>query len=739
MAAEIDPAIPNNKYSYLAPIVSTDFSIPFGDSKQYKSAAPNDRSSSVASSNALSQTTSVSPNSSRSSSGNYSITSGKALPIYYKNGMNMDTPLPQDSQQHYSPIINIPSYNNGSSNMFQSGINPAQDSHQYLSSMQSNPGMVSNNQNSTYLYGNSPLNYGSQSLDNADMFNRMSQPHQEHAYSQNPSTYRDVMGILSSQDTKQTPSQNIPSMVQYHSKAFLENYSPTIMPGASSNYGFSYGMPGTATLNNKLISNNHHLYGEPKTATAPYDADYSYSHQNLSPMYKSTGTGMQMFQPNTAAGNFVPLQVGVWDSRATDNNSCQPYKPLMLIPTESLERSILTRLSCKDNANEYSPIFKSDSRFSNSISSQSKITRIEKLLRTGGTTRLYHPPGLNNGIPGEVPPASGPVGKHTTTGQDILEKCIAAIYSALGSEEDFSTYLSSITDSGIVEAGREPSRGIKEQLDVPEGVSLIMDARHKEEIQQTFMKWTSNRPKTENFFRMEDKKGLSFSLEELKEALDIIMSRPPRRINNYVARQLLTDATYGQGRGVTEFSSNQITSLHSLSYKTRQPCGLAPAGSALYTSPEGSQDIVQSVHYTISQDDIPFVNSKKSNKYDPHYCRRQGIYKEGWCGYCKMGGWYLMKNSGYLYHQNHEHGIFPGGYTFEDPLVIRRKVIRETRWEGLCGICYHWIDLDHTDRKLWGTWYRHYKLCVNEYEEIKKLLRSTSAPIELVEIKYRLS
>ena len=156
---------------------------------------------------------------------------------------------------------------------------------------------------------------------------------------------------------------------------------------------------------------------------------------------------------------------------------------------------------------------------------------------------------------------------------------------------------------------------------------------------------------------MDNKKGLSFSLEELKEGLDILMSRPPRRINNYAARQVLTDVTYGQGRGVTEFNQS-IAPLHVPSESTRKASKLSPAGICPVVV-----QMVNLIHprkfHTIAslRKDVPYLNTKKSNQYDPCYCRRQGIHKEGWCGICKKGGWFLMKNSGYLYHQNHEHGI----------------------------------------------------------------------------------
>lgn len=675
-----------------------------------------------------------------SNTSNYSIASGKDLTGSFYGDIKLENaalPSSTDPQhQPYSNMVNMQVYPNGAGNVYNG---PGQDpnTHQYLSSSPA-----------SMMPSSSHYVLNSSSYDSPDMFNRFSQLQQPYGTPQ--PNFQDQMNMLpSSRQDKfygQQPHQlqqqqkfQYPPPGPDNSKNMQDNYSLTspassFLPGSLSkglsspnSYTFPYSpgtaAPPTATLNKKLLP--HQQFPELKGPS--FENEYGY-HPQHAQMFNANPQAPMI--PPSLGSNFIPLQAGAWDTKATSgaNGPRQPpYKPLMIVNSENIERSVMSLLTCKDNSNEYSPIFKADNRFNYSLSSRSRVTRIEKLLRTGGTTRVYQNSGLNSDTMNMVD------GKPAVAGREILEKCVMAIYAAVGNDEDFQGYLSHITDTEIIEAGREPSRGVKDQLELPSNVSLIMDARHKDEIQQTFMKWTSSRPKTENFFRMEDKKGLSFSLEELKEALDIIMSRPPRRINNYVARQLLTDATYGQGRGVTEFNSNQINSLHSLSMKTRQLGSLVPAGCV----PTSAGQVVQNVHYSISRDDMPFVNNKKTNKYDPYYCRRQGIYKEGWCGYCKMGGWYLMKNSGYLYHQNHEHGIFPGGYTFEDPLVIRRKVIRETRWEGLCGICYHWIDLDHTDRKLWGTWYRHYKLCVNEYEEIKKLLRSTAAPIELVEIKYR--
>lgn len=689
--------------------------------------------------------------SSGSSMSNYTVDSSKDVRTSFATNQETQHPLPP-TEAPFDPVF--------SQALPQQSMNDFQGLPVTSNDLQSNYPKNQEYLNTSSSATVAPSGLGSSYLDEARPVSRSYEPVSEavgkQMLSQNPQYYNrtvplDYEGSFSGhlqgqpktvaspsnyQLLQQSSGQYLPSSHNYLSSSeLLPPNPPSVGTGASSRI-YSNVIP-SVPYSNYFIPN-------PPIPSQPYvNTNYlQYTPQQSQQIFSSeTGASTSSNNSTFAASSqtrsdYIPLNVGSWEANPITQTQ-QPYKPLVLLPGESLEHSVMTRLTCKPNSNEYSPIFKADTRFNSSMSSKpgrGKTTRIENLLRTGGTTRTYLLPGLYSGQGDLVQTGNNPP---QVAGQEILRQCIMAIFSAVGTSTELSSYLSPITDLGLTETSREPSRGVKDQLQLPEGISLIMDARHKTEIEQTFMKWTSHRPKTENFFRLEDKKGLNFSLEELKEALDIIMSRPPRRINHYPSRQLLTDVTYSQGRGVTEFNSNQLTHLHSLSQETRQPGGFAPAGSMPSTLPDGRTENIQTVHYKISHEDAPFINSKKSSRYDPHYCRRHGIYKEGWCGYCKMGGWYLMKNSGYLYHQNHEHGIFPGGCVFEDPLVIRRKVIREARWEGLCGICYHWIDLDHTDRKLWGTWYRHYKLCVNEYEEIKKVLRATFAPIELVEIKYQ--
>lgn len=498
-------------------------------------------------------------------------------------------------------------------------------------------------------------------------------------------------------------------------------------PRIPNHHYFNYGFQSQPLLSSQSNIQHHQhpagLSSAPPTLGAHFQAGNS---DNSNACYPFSS-----MQPPQNPGDFVseqpkmavPLNASSWE--VNQNFQTVPYKTLTFTSGDTIENAIYTKLWCRNGSNEYSPIFKIDHKYNGIAHSQSngKPTRIENLLKTGGTNRIFHKFGIQS-VKTE----------DSLAGKDILKLCVDMIYTAVGTPDDFQAYHA--PNETINRASRKPSRGVASQCPLPPGVDMIMTAQHKTEIKNTFLRWSSQRPRTENFFRMDNKKGLSFSLEELKEGLDILMSRPPRRINNYAARQVLTDVTYGQGRGVTEFNQS-IAPLHVPSESTRKASKLSPAGICPVVGADGQFDTSEKVPYnSISPKDVPYLNTKKSNQYDPCYCRRQGIHKEGWCGICKKGGWFLMKNSGYLYHQNHEHGIFPGGYIFEDPLVIRRKVSREARWEGLCGICYHWIDLDHTERKLWGTWYRHYKLCVNEYEEIKKLLRATCAPVELVEIEY---
>ncbi|ANB14114.1 Meiotic expression up-regulated protein-like protein [Sugiyamaella lignohabitans] len=318
----------------------------------------------------------------------------------------------------------------------------------------------------------------------------------------------------------------------------------------------------------------------------------------------------------------------------------------------------------------------------------------------------------SNGSPVTMPIGTMPSGQSQVNGRQLIEQAISLVQEAI-SPNDGHEHQTWVDD--WIYRGDSPvnKSGIESQHE-----AIKINPRLDYQIREIIQQWTPYKPRTDRFFRITDKNCSSFNTEELKEMLEIVTSRPPRRINYYPAYQLCTDGEIGQGQTVTDW--RHMSALHPPSSKTRQP---------MLNHPPIEPGMEE------SERPVPNLRKREGNIYEPTWVRGKKKLKEGWCDHCE-GGFYLMKNSGYLYHKNHEHGIFPNGYIFEDPLVIRRKMERESKWEGLCGICYHWIDLDHTERKCWGTWYRHYKQCANEYEEFKKVLAATGAPVHLVELRY---
>lgn len=263
----------------------------------------------------------------------------------------------------------------------------------------------------------------------------------------------------------------------------------------------------------------------------------------------------------------------------------------------------------------------------------------------------------------------------------------------------------------------------KNGLDVQYGLNFTDPLQFSEaEIRRITFSWARpGRRPSRNFFRY---KGFSDGgqdlLQQLESAIKDICSRPPRRNNRYPAYQLVgdTDRTTAQvsGHGVSEWRADMGTmnARHIPSSETRRVRAPKPP---------------------------PFENAskrvrRKNDIYDARWVKGEGKDKAAWCENCEGGGFHLLKNSGYLYHKNHEHGIFPGGKIMEDPLEIRPKRDRETKWEGLCGICYYWIDLDHSETKQWGTWFRHYKQCAHEYDEFCKLIQATPIPLKLCELEF---
>lgn len=113
--------------------------------------------------------------------------------------------------------------------------------------------------------------------------------------------------------------------------------------------------------------------------------------------------------------------------------------------------------------------------------------------------------------------------------EDLIDELVKIFEQATCTRTEAEQLRSQKTDVKITFAQLESSRGIAKQEELPPGVPIIIDSSKKDEVDQAFVSWKPLRTKPEQFFKMEDRHGTSFCLEELKEALDIITSRPPRR------------------------------------------------------------------------------------------------------------------------------------------------------------------------------------------------------------------
>lgn len=321
-------------------------------------------------------------------------------------------------------------------------------------------------------------------------------------------------------------------------------------------------------------------------------------------------------------------------------------------------------------------------------------------------------------------PSTSLSSEQTFSREHILQRCRAEVLRALNLG-DSSENTRSALDTGVIFGNLAAKRcGISHQL--TPSANAITHPQLREYSEQ----WSSTRPRSDAFFRLSDDSGRSVSLQELSQAISIITSRPPRRINVYCAPRLPSMGSASCGK--TSWSSgDSLTALSPQSPNSQLPSSEMRQMRA--PSPPGAP---QSERDATADPTIEVNNVAYNEIYRPRYVRGRGAAKCGWCDHCEHGGFFKIKNSGYLYHKNHEHGIFANNHVFEDPLVIRRKLERDSKWEGLCGICYRWIDLDHKERSKWGTWFRHYNNCTKEYDAIKKAVLLTGAPVEFTELEY---
>lgn len=296
----------------------------------------------------------------------------------------------------------------------------------------------------------------------------------------------------------------------------------------------------------------------------------------------------------------------------------------------------------------------------------------------------------------------------SVTRQQMLQLCIFTVLRAASlTGAEFSTLLDSTVYRGNLLTKR---CGLVSQRSVPPNTKVFPF------FWDVAKDWKALRPKSDAYYSLSDEHGGKFTLDELQEAVRILTSRPPRRINNYAAPQFESACDDELASATTcEWTQCPPEKMHLPSSEMRQ---------------------LRSLPKVNSGDGVTYLASDVRNLYKPVYVVGQGVNKSGWCSNCEDGRFYKIKNSGYLYHKNHEHGIFANGRVFEDPLLIRRKSRSQGSWEGLCGICYRYIDLDSRSSVGWSTWFRHYNLCTKEYDDLKRTLLRTGAPVEFIEIDY---
>lgn len=230
-------------------------------------------------------------------------------------------------------------------------------------------------------------------------------------------------------------------------------------------------------------------------------------------------------------------------------------------------------------------------------------------------------------------------------------------------------------------------------------------------------KWTSTRAVTDAYFRLDDPKCQTISLDEMKNVISIVTSRPPRRINHYPAPVF-------DGKKLLIPGTDEL------------PWGLCSTASLRRTLSKEPAELKNGDKQNPFE---PCYNASNPNLYRPRYLSGLSRSKRAWCDNCSEGGFYFLKTSAYLYHKTFEHGIYSTCNIMEDPLVVVRDGRAHQdrpRWKGLCGTCYRWIEIHSKGDFKWTTWFRHYNSCQKEYAQMRALLRFTGAGLKMVELEY---
>ncbi|KAK4981521.1 hypothetical protein LTR66_009920 [Elasticomyces elasticus] len=111
---------------------------------------------------------------------------------------------------------------------------------------------------------------------------------------------------------------------------------------------------------------------------------------------------------------------------------------------------------------------------------------------------------------------------------------------------------------------------------------------------------------------------------------------------------------------------------------------------------------------TDSRSSTPYEQplSFEGDLYTPRWIRGRNKQREGWCGLCSPGRWFVLKNSNFWYHKMSTHGICAAtGQPLASPTAYKQAGNADM-WDGLCGHCARWISLG-TSSKNGTTWFRH--------------------------------
>lgn len=290
-----------------------------------------------------------------------------------------------------------------------------------------------------------------------------------------------------------------------------------------------------ATAAHQYISNNTGA-----SLHQGYQLNPSLQMINTTPNQHMAISAVGGFPPGSTSGvghidtNFkiMPLQMGSWHENTTHRI---PVKPLILDKTVDIRSFLTEHLVCDQDVNELSPLYisnnqlkKRPTKLSVSSRAQHKLGKFKEKYLTNNISRGFLQPGLSG--QSELCRQKFKDNTPLMVGRDdIISEIINAMESASCTEQEAEQHRSGKGDVGIEYAKLEIGRGIPIQQKLPDSISLILGSQQKEEIDSSFISWKPLRTKPEQFFRMEDRHGQTFCLEELKEALDIILSRPPRR------------------------------------------------------------------------------------------------------------------------------------------------------------------------------------------------------------------